>query len=233
MLPTIVRQPFSDSEYLFEPKLDGWRALCFVQDGQIRFLSRKGHSLTERFPERRRISVRAKSAIIDGEVVALDQDGMPCFEGLHGRSSEVACVVVFYAFDLLHVDGYDLTACPLITRKALLKRILPKGKADRIRYTEHFIGSGERLFGVIEGMQLEGMVAKRKDIVYSRGRSRFWQKIGPPDELRCKSGLKAGVDFLALRTPMSDCGSLLPLKGEIICSRTVALQPLRVRDLPR
>src|SRR6266487_2663900 len=51
MLPTLVRQPFSDPEYLFEPKLDGWRALCFVQDGQTRFLSRKGHSLTERFPE--------------------------------------------------------------------------------------------------------------------------------------------------------------------------------------
>jgi len=85
--------------------------------------------------------------------------------------------VVFYAFDLLYVDGYDLTACPLIARKVLLKRILPKGKAGRIRYTKHFLGSGERLFGVIERMQLEGMVAKRKDSVYSRGRSRFWQKI--------------------------------------------------------
>src|SRR6266487_1080965 len=103
MLPTLIRQPFSDPEYLFEPKLDGWRALCFVQDGRVRFLSRKGHSLTERFPELRRISVKAKSAIIDGEVVALDQEGKPCFEGLHGRSSELACVVVFYAFDLLYV----------------------------------------------------------------------------------------------------------------------------------
>jgi len=177
MLPTLVTQPFSDPQYLFEPKLDGWRALCFVQDGQIRFLSRKGHSLTERFPELRRILVKAKSAIIDGEVVALDHEGMPCFEGLHGRSSEIACVVVFYAFDLLYMDGYDLTACPLIARKALLKGILPKGNAGRIRYTEHFLGSGERLFGAIERMQLEGMVAKRKDSVYSGGRSRLWQKI--------------------------------------------------------
>ena len=102
---------------------------------------------------------------------------MPCFEGLQGRSSEVVCVVVLYAFDLLYVDGYDLTACPLIARKALLKGILPKVNTGRIRYTEHFLGSGKQLFGVIEKMQLEGMVAKRKDSVYSGGRSRFWQKI--------------------------------------------------------
>jgi bifunctional non-homologous end joining protein LigD len=179
MLPTLVRQPFSDPEYLFEPKLDGYRAICFVQDGRVRFLSRKGHSLTERFPELRRIStsVKAKSAIIDGEVVALDQDGMPCFEGLHGRSSEVACVTVFYAFDLLYLDGYDLTQCPLLARKAALKRILPKGDTERLRYTEHVLGSGERLFGEIERLKLEGMVAKRKDSVYSFGRSRLWQKV--------------------------------------------------------
>jgi len=130
----------------------------------------------------RRIStaVKASSAIIDGEGVALDQHGVPCFEGLHGRSSATACVTVFFAFDLLHLDGYDLTQCPLITRKAALKRILPKRDTDRIRYTEHVIGSGERLFGEIEKLQLEGMVAKRKDSVYSSGRSRLWQKVKTP-----------------------------------------------------
>ena len=139
--------------------------------------SRKGHSLTERFPELRRISVKASTAVLDGEVVALGQDGKPCFEGLHGRTSEVACVIVFFAFDLLYLDGYDLTQCPLVARKAALKRILPKGDTARIRYTEHFLGSGKRLFSAIEKMQLEGMVAKRKDSVYSRGRSRLWQKV--------------------------------------------------------
>jgi ATP-dependent DNA ligase len=128
MLPTLVRQPFSDPEYLFEPKLDGYRAICFVEDSRVRFLSRKGHRLTERFPELRQISasVKAESAIIDGEVVALDQAGLPCFEGLHGRSSKVVCVTVFYAFDLLYLDGYDLTQCPLIARKTALRKILPK-----------------------------------------------------------------------------------------------------------
>jgi bifunctional non-homologous end joining protein LigD len=177
MLPMLVREPFSDPEFLFEPKLDGYRAICFVQDGRVRFLSRKGHSLTERFPELRRISVKASTAVLDGEVVALGQDGKPCFEGLHGRAGEVTCVIVFFAFDLLYLDGYDLTQCPLVARKAALKRILPKGDTARIRYTEHFLGSGKRLFSAIEKMQLEGMVAKRKDSVYSRGRSRLWQKV--------------------------------------------------------
>jgi bifunctional non-homologous end joining protein LigD len=183
MLPTLVRQPFSDPEYLFEPKLDGYRAICFVENRRVRFLSRKGHSLTERFPELRRISasVKAESVIIDGEVVALDQEGMPCFEGLHGRSSKVACVTVFYAFDLLYLDGYDLTQCPLIARNTALRKILPKNDTGRVRYTEHVLGSGERLFGEIERMRLEGMVAKRKDSVYCCGRSRLWQKIKTAD----------------------------------------------------
>jgi len=179
MLPTLVMQPFSNPEYLFEPKLDGYRAICFLQDGRVRFLSRKGHSLTERFPALRRIctSVKASSAIIDGEVVALDEQGRPCFEGLHGRSRNAACVTVFFAFDLLYLDGYNLTQCPLIARKAALKRILPKRDTDRIRYTAHVVGSGEQLFKEIEKLQLEGMVAKRKDSVYSCGRSRLWQKV--------------------------------------------------------
>jgi ATP-dependent DNA ligase len=92
---------------------------------------------------------------------------MPCFEGLHGRSGDVSCVIVFFAFDLLYLDGYDLTQCPLIARKGALKRILPKGDTDRLRYTEHVIGSGERLFG------------------YSCGRSRLWQKIS-----RTREGLR-------------------------------------------
>ena len=83
----------------------------------------------------------------------------PALKDYTGEASEIACVVVFYAFDLLYVDGYDLTACPLLARKALLKRILTKGNAGRIRYTEHFLGSGKRLFGVIERMQLEGMTS--------------------------------------------------------------------------
>ena len=74
---------------------------------------------------------------------------------------------MFYVFDLLYLDGYDLTACPLTKRKALLKRILPKANTGRIRFTDHITGSGERLFEKLEALQLEGMVMKRKDSVYA------------------------------------------------------------------
>jgi bifunctional non-homologous end joining protein LigD len=84
---------------------------------------------------------------------------------------------VLYAFDLLYLDGYDLTSCPLITRKALLKRILPKDNTGRIRFTDHIIGSGEVLFQKVEALNLEGMVMKRKDSVYSGVQSRDWLKV--------------------------------------------------------
>jgi bifunctional non-homologous end joining protein LigD len=107
--------------------------------------------------------------------VALDQDGLPQFDALRSRRRD--CSVVLYAFDLLYLDGYDLTGCPLIKRKALLKRILPKHNTCRIRFTDHVIGKGQALFEKVEGLQLEGVVAKRKDSVYSGLQSRDWLKV--------------------------------------------------------
>jgi bifunctional non-homologous end joining protein LigD len=99
------------------------------------------HSLDERFPELREIgqAIKAKSALIDGEVVALGEDGLPQFDALRFRRGR-KCSIVFYAFDLLHLDGFDPTACPLIKRKALLRRILPKENTGRIRFTDHTPG---------------------------------------------------------------------------------------------
>ena len=101
--------------------------------------------------------------------MALDQNGLPHFEGLRSRRHR-SYSIVFYAFDLLYLDGYDLTACPLTKRKALLKRILPKANTGRIRFTDHISGSGVRLFEKLEAFQLEGMVMKRKDRVYASTR---------------------------------------------------------------
>jgi bifunctional non-homologous end joining protein LigD len=84
---------------------------------------------------------------------------------------------VFYAFDLLYLDGFDLSRCPLVKRKELLRSILPKDNTGRIRFTEHITGSGERLFAKLEALQLEGMVMKRKDSVYAFMRSRDWLKV--------------------------------------------------------
>lgn len=178
MLPSLVAKPFSNADWLFEPKWDGWRTLCFVCNGKAQLVSRKRNSLTERFPELRDISklITATTAVIDGEIVGLDQDGLPTFDGLRSRRRH-KCSVVLYAFDLLYLDGYDLTACPLVKRKALLKRILPKANTSRIRYTDHISGSGQQLFQFLEALNLEGMVMKRKDSGYSGLRSRDWLKV--------------------------------------------------------
>jgi bifunctional non-homologous end joining protein LigD len=178
MLPSLVSKPFSKSDWLFEPKWDGWRTLCFLRDGKTHLVSRRRNSLDERFPGLREIgkAIKATSAVIDGEIVALDEHGFPCFDGLrsiHNRK----CSVVLYAFDLLYLDGFDLTACPLVKRKALLKLILPRDNTGRLRYTDHITGSGERLFEKLEALNLEGMMMKRKDSVYSGLRSRDWLKV--------------------------------------------------------
>ncbi len=177
MLPTLVKLPFSDPQWLFEPKWDGFRALCFFKDGKVRFISRNRRNLTRQFPELQEISklIKARTAIIDGEIVALDRSGKPSFEALRHRQHRGA--IAFYAFDLVYFDGQNLSQYPLVARKAALKRILRKGFTGRIRYTEHIEEQGERLFRELEAMKLEGMVAKRKDSVYAFARSRSWLKI--------------------------------------------------------
>jgi bifunctional non-homologous end joining protein LigD len=128
MLPTLVKVPFSNPDWIFEPKWDGYRAICFLQNGSVRFESKNRKSLTQRFPDLGSInkSIKAETAIIDGEIVALDKKGLPCFAGLRSGKAASECAIVFYAFDLLHLNGDDLTQKPVIERKAVLKRILPK-----------------------------------------------------------------------------------------------------------
>lgn len=178
MLPMMAQKPFSDPGWLFEPKWDGWRTICFLREGKAHLISRRRNSLSERFPELREIGavIKATTAILDGEVVALDRDGLPHFAGLRSRQHRT-CSIVFYAFDLLYLDGFDLTACPLVKRKALLKRILPNNNTGRVRFTDHINGDGERLFEKLEALQVEGMVMKRKNSVYASTRCRDWLKV--------------------------------------------------------
>jgi len=161
MLATKVGALFSREGWLFEPKWDGYRAICFLRDGQVRFTSRNQRDLTKRFPELQSIakSIQASTAIIDGEIVALDERGVQCFEQLQNHRRDSA--ILYFAFDLLYLDEESLADVPLIERKARLKRILPKSTGGRIRYTDHVIDKGLDLFAALEAQQLEGMVAKR------------------------------------------------------------------------
>jgi len=127
------------------------RTSRILSAGQVRFVSRNRKSLTERFPELQGVaaSIKAETAILDGEIVALDQAGMPCFNALRSRKI-TGCKVVFYAFDLLHLDGQDLTHIPLLIRKRLLKKVISKRSTSRLRYTDHIVGEGEKLFAELE-----------------------------------------------------------------------------------
>src|SRR5437870_3960595 len=123
MLATLVDEPFSNPEWIFETKWDGFRAICFIKDGAARLVSRNQLDMTHQYPELAGIGkqVKAKEAILDGEIVALDHDGMPRFQLLQPRvgrkkKSDIEALlgkakIVYYAFDLLHIDGYDLTVC--------------------------------------------------------------------------------------------------------------------------
>jgi len=187
MLATLVDEPFSDPEWLFETKLDGVRAVCFIRNGKASFVSRNQIEMTTQYPELASIaeSVSSADAILDGEIVALDGRGVSRFQLLQPRlgrknSGEIARLaattrIVYYVFDLLYLNGSDLTACKLLDRKTTLGRILRPSK--NVRYSDHIIGEGEKLFKEVAKVPLEGMIAKRLASKYVPRRSRDWLKI--------------------------------------------------------
>ncbi len=188
MMATLSRQPFSHPAWLFEPKLDGVRALACVRDGAARLIGRSGREATDQYPAlaKELAAQPAHEVIFDGEIVAFDDDGRPSFETIQQRlnltrpadiqRADVEVPVVYYAFDLLYLDGYDLRAAPLEQRRALLARaLLPTG---RVRPLEHFESDGDSAFEAAREHGLEGIVAKKRDSRYQSGRrSRDWLKI--------------------------------------------------------
>jgi bifunctional non-homologous end joining protein LigD len=185
MLATLVDDPFSDPEWIFETKWDGFRSICFVNNGKARFVSRNQIEMTAQYPELATAGkqVDARQAILDGEIVALDQDGMPRFQLLQprvGRKSGLQALrgkgeIVYFVFDLLYCDGYDLTRCPVVERKLALEQILRP--ATFMKLSDYIEGDGEAFFKEIEKFHLEGMIAKRAASPYVQKRSSDWLKI--------------------------------------------------------
>ena len=185
MLATLVNEPFSDPDWIFETKWDGFRSICFIKNGQARFVSRNQLEMTQQYPELANIAkrVEAKEAILDGEIVALDDHGRPRFQLLQprvGRKRGVEALrgkgkIVYYVFDLLYCDGYHLTSCGLVDRKAELERILRP--TSFVKLSEHIEADGKRFFKEIEKFDLEGMIAKRAASPYVQRRSSDWLKI--------------------------------------------------------
>ena len=155
MLAISVEKPFDDPEWLYEIKWDGYRAVSFIEDGRVRLVSRNQNDLTGEFPELRDLSklIKAKNAILDGEVVALDEHGRASFSLMQQRTgirkggrrvgANRELQVVYYLFDLIYLDGYDLRRVDLEQRKQTLSQII--AARDLVRYSEHF-PQGLKLF---------------------------------------------------------------------------------------
>ena len=167
--------------WLHEIKFDGYRTMAHIADGSVRLTTRGGLDWTKRYgdlPEAfRRLPCR--EAIIDGEVVVLDDQGISRFALLQDALSEGARnKLVFYAFDLVYLDGWDLRQAPLVKRKALLAQLLSGHATGRsaIQFSDHVEGDGQQLYERASELGLEGIVSKRASATYQSGRSKTWTK---------------------------------------------------------
>jgi bifunctional non-homologous end joining protein LigD len=186
MLAETADRAFSGPEWLFELKLDGYRALA-AREQSARLLSRNGNDLTSCFPEviQALRGLPFERLLLDGELVALDDSGRPSFQRLQQRAqlrraldirhASVDSPVTFFAFDILGFEDFDLRSLPLIERKAILRRTVPP--AGQIRVLDHFQAEGEMLYDHVKKLGLEGIVGKRLDSPYKPGRSPVWIKI--------------------------------------------------------
>ncbi|HEX4743645.1 MAG TPA: DNA ligase D [Candidatus Limnocylindria bacterium] len=199
MLATSADEPFDSPAFSYEPKWDGVRTLAFVDGGVVRLQTRNLLDCTAQYPEAHGIAealTGAYQAIVDGEIVALDEKGVPSFQRLQPRmhvqdESAVkrlrkSVPVRFHVFDLLWLDGRDLSREPLRERQRLLESVVtPMGAIAR---SEPFVGTGNALFAAVREQGLEGIVAKRLDSPYTHGRSAAWIKIKSQRTLDCVIG---------------------------------------------
>jgi len=212
MLSTIGEGAFSDPNWLFEIKWDGVRALAWIAEGVLTLRARSGQDITKRYPELATLpeALAARDAILDGEIVALDARGHSDFERLqermHVRAPSENLIsqmpVVYYIFDLLYCNGYDLRAAPLLERKQLLQRLLHS--SQRFRFSDHQLEHGKELFELAKENGLEGIVAKRIGSAYVSDRSANWVKLKVTKTLDAVVG-----GWSAARTDAIPFGSLL------------------------
>ncbi len=179
-LATAAERAPDGSGWLHEIKYDGYRLLARVNRGTVRLTTRKGLDWTAKFTALARAlaALPVETAIIDGEVVALDEEGKTNFATLQDAIARGDTgALLYYAFDLLYRDGYDLTAVLLDQRKAALAEIVPPNADGMVRYSDHQEGRGPDFLRHVADYGLEGIVAKRRDRPYRPGRSGDWLKI--------------------------------------------------------
>ena len=189
MLASVAKEPFDDPDWIFEVKWDGFRALAEIRDREVSLYSRNLTSFNKRFaPIAEALRKSGFDAVLDGEIVVVDDQGRPDFQMLQHYSDGVSGHLLYCVFDILYFQGHDLTGLPLLRRKELLKKVLPS--SPRIRFSDHVEKDGTLFFRVVKDKGLEGMIAKHSRSMYNEGRrSANWLKVKTQ---RTQEGVIAG-----------------------------------------
>ncbi|AOM78765.1 DNA ligase D [Pedobacter steynii] len=177
MLTTLVNEPFDEPGWIYEIKWDGYRAVAFMNKGEVSLKSRNDKPFEKKFyPVYEQLKEWGINAIIDGEVVVVNEKGKASFGALQNWRNESDGELLYYVFDVLWYNGYDLTHLPLVDRRAILAELIPEKSS--ILLSKSFETSGIEFLSAVKHMGLEGIIAKRAESIYnSGGRTTDWLKI--------------------------------------------------------
>jgi len=178
-LATLVKEAPPGDEWVHEMKLDGYRMVCRIEDGEAAMISRNGKDWTGNFPSVERCAARlpVETAWLDGEVVVMEADGRTSFQALQNAlTTDHSAKLHYFIFDLLHLDGYDLRRVPLVERKRLLESLLESAPAT-LKFSAHIEGSGDEIYRQACKLKLEGIISKLAQSTYRSGRCRDWLKV--------------------------------------------------------
>jgi bifunctional non-homologous end joining protein LigD len=246
-LAQLTRTPPAGDAWLHEIKFDGYRLIARLENGKVQLRTRQGNNWTARFPEiaAALAQLPAGNAMLDGEVVALTPAGVSSFAGLQqALSKKQTGPLVYYVFDLLHLDGSDLRNVRLEERKTLLQELLARNPQSRVQYVDHIVGQAEEFLRQCRDLQLEGIVSKRRTAPYRSGRSGDWLKIKcvrvQPFVICGFTSLKGKVNMRSLVLGRRDEQDRLVYAGrvgtgwseKVLVEIEQQLQPLGVADCP-
>ena len=177
MLATLIDKPFDEEGWSYEIKWDGFRTLSYLHDGNVEMRSRNNKDFNKKFyPIYNALKALPINVVLDGEITVLTEKGIPDFNALQVWRSEADGQLAYYVFDVLWLEGYDLTTAPLSERRTVLEKILPSN--DLLRISGNFAVTGTEFFDVADKMGLEGIIAKKNDSLYTPNvRSKEWLKI--------------------------------------------------------
>src|SRR5271165_2206744 len=228
-LATLATAAPVGTEWLHEIKYDGYRLFARIEHGKVRLITRNGLDWTTKFPELAHAfgQLPVDTALIDGELVCLASDGTTSFSDLQDAiASGKTGALNFFAFDLVHHDGWDLTGASLEDRKAALCEIIPPQAAGILRYSDHQVGQGPAVLRQASSLGLEGIVSKRREAPYRPGRGAAGS--------RSNAAIARKSSSSASPTPKADGRALAPFSPAIMirrehCGMRVALAPASAR----